>query len=116
MANTHFSIKGAIIKTYWPYIIGITTKPVGIDECGSIGLRTRRRVYEICTRSATLYGAETCALTSRLLDVLHRCDHGMLRYMAEIRWQDGRSSSELVEMCVVEDHSELRQRRLRWFG
>ena len=32
-------------------------------------------------------------------------------------WQDGRSSSEVVEMCKVEDLSvKLRQRRLRWFG
>ena len=34
-----------------------------------IGLRTRGRVYEACMRSALLYGAETWALTSRLMDV-----------------------------------------------
>ena len=31
----------------------------------SIGLRTRRRVYEACVRSALLYGAKTWALTKR---------------------------------------------------
>ena len=40
----------------------------------------------------------------------------MLRYMAGVRWQDGKSSSEVAEMYEVEDLSvKLRQRRLRWF-
>ena len=68
-------------------------------------------------RSALLYGAETWTVTSRLIDVLCRCDCRMLRYMARVRWQDRRSSSEVAEMCGVEDLSvKLRQRRLRWFG
>ena len=34
-----------------------------------------------------------------------------------MRWQDRRSSSEVVEMCGVENLSvKLRQKRLRWFG
>ena len=50
------------------------------------------------------------------MDVLRRCDHRMLRYMAGVRWQDGRSSSEVAEMCGVEYLSvKLRQRRLKWF-
>ena len=57
----------------------------------SIGLRTKGRVYEACVRSAALlYGAETRALTSRLMDVLFRCDRRMLRYMIRVRWQDSR--------------------------
>ena len=47
----------------------------------------------------------------------------MLRYKAgdtrqeRVRWQDRKSSSEVAEMCWVEDLSvKLRQRRLRWFG
>ena len=43
-----------------------------------------------------LYRAETCALTRRLVDVLVRWDHRMLRCMAGVRWQDGRSSSEVA--------------------
>ena len=35
----------------------------------SIGLRTRKRVYETYLRSALLYGAETRVLTSRLMGV-----------------------------------------------
>ena len=51
------------------------------------------------------------------MDVVHRCDRRMLRYMAGVRWQDRRSSSEVAEMCGVEDLSvRLKQRRLRWFG
>ena len=46
---------------------------------------------------------------------LCRCDGRMLRYMAGVRRQDGRSSSEVAEMCGVDDLSvKLRQRRLRW--
>ena len=69
-------------------------------------------------RSALLYGEETWALISRLMDVLCRCaDRKMLRYMAGVRWHDKRSSSEVTMMCGVEDLSvKLRQRRLRWFG
>ena len=82
----------------------------------SIGLRTRGMVYEACVRSVLLYGAETWALTSRLMDVLRRCDRRMLRYMAGVRWQDWKSSSEVAEMCGVEDFSvNLKQRILRWF-
>ena len=82
----------------------------------SIGLRTRGRVYEACVRSALLYEAETRELTSRLMDVLRRCDCRMPRYMAGVlRWQDGRSSSEVAEMCGVEDlFVKLRHRRPRW--
>ena len=51
------------------------------------------------------------------MDVLCRCDHRMLRYMAGVRLQDGRSSSEVAEMCGVESFFvKLRQRRVRWFG
>ena len=83
----------------------------------NIGLRSRRRVYEACVRSALLYGAETWALMNSLTEVLRSCDRRMLRYMAGVRWQDGRSSSEVAGMCGVEDLSaKLRQRRLRWFG
>ena len=67
----------------------------------SIGLRTRGRVYEACVRSALLYGVETWALTSRLMDVLHRCDCRMLRYKAGVRWHNRRSDSEVAEICGV---------------
>ncbi len=74
-------------------------------------------MYEACVRSALLYGAETWALTNRLMEVLRSRDRRMLRYMAGVRWQDGRSSREVAEMCGIEDLSaKLRQRRLTWFG
>ncbi len=56
----------------------------------NIGLRSRGRLYEACVRSAILYGAETWAMTNRLMEVLRSCDRRMLRYMAGVRWQDGR--------------------------
>ena len=66
-------------------------------------------------RSILLYGAETWPLTSRLIDVLHRCDRKMLRYIVGVRWQDGRSSSEVAGMVELKAFL-LRQRRPRWFG
>ena len=61
----------------------------------SIGMRTRGRVYGAYMRSAVLYGVETWALASRLMDVLcGPCDCKMLRYMAGVRWQDRRSSAQ----------------------
>ena len=71
----------------------------------SIRLRTRGRVHEACVRSTLLYGAETWALTSRLMDILHRCDCRMLRYMTGMRWQDGKSGSEVAEMSGIKDLS-----------
>ena len=59
----------------------------------SIGLMIKGRVYEACVSFALLYGAETRALTSKLMDVLCRCDHRLLRYMAGVRWQNRKSSS-----------------------
>ena len=83
----------------------------------SIELRSRGSVYEACVRSALLYGAETWALTDRLTKVLCSCDRRMLRYMAGVRWQDGRTSIEVAKACGVEDLvSVLTRRRLRWFG
>ena len=36
---------------------------------------------------------------------------------AGVKWQDGKSSTKVKEMCRVEDLSvKVRQRRLRWFG
>ena len=37
--------------------------------------------------------------------------------MAGVEWQDGKSRTEVSNMCGVEDLSvKVRQRRLRWFG
>ncbi len=82
-----------------------------------IELKSRRNVYETCVRSALLCGAETWALTDRLMDLLQSCDRRILRYMVGVKWQDRRSSKEVAEMCGVEDLSaKLRKRKLRWFG
>ena len=67
----------------------------------SIDLKTRGRVFEVCVRSALLFGTETWALTDRLMDVLQRCDCKMLRYMAGVKWKDGKSSTEVRDMGGV---------------
>ena len=39
----------------------------------------------------------------------------MLRYIAGVRWNDGRSSSEVAEMCGVEDLSvEAKKTEMVW--
>ena len=58
-----------------------------------------------------MYGAEKWALTSRLMDVLHKYDCRILRYKAEVRWQDGRSTVAVIwqrTKCGVEDLSVSR--------
>ena len=83
----------------------------------SIDLKTRGRVVEACVRSALLYGTETWALTDRLMDVLQRCDCKMLKYMAGVKWQDGKSSIDVRDVCGMEDlFVKMRQRRLRFLG
>ena len=44
-------------------------------------------------------------MTSRLVDVLGRCDWRMARYIAGVKWQNRRSSSKVAEMCGVKDLS-----------
>ena len=83
----------------------------------SIDLKTRGRVYVACVRPALLCGTEKWALTDRLMDVLQSGDCKMLRYMAGVKWQDGKSSIEVRDMCGVDDLSvKVKQRILRWFG
>ena len=68
-------------------------------------------------RSALLNRTETWALKDNLMGILQRCEYKMLRYMAGVKWQDGKSSIEVKDMCGVEDLSvKLKQRRLRWIG
>ena len=82
----------------------------------SIDLKTRGRVYEACVRSALLFGTETWTLTDRLMDILQRGDCKMLKYMAGVKWQDGKPSIEVRGVCGVEDLSvKVRQRILRLF-
>ncbi len=64
-----------------------------------------------------LYGAETWALTRKLMEVLRAIDHRMLRYMAGIRWQDRVSSADVANRRGIEDlETVLRRERLRWVG
>ena len=53
-------------------------------------------------RSALHYRTEIWALTDRLMDAPQRHDHQMLRYMAGVKWQDGKSRIEVRNMCGVE--------------
>jgi len=79
-----------------------------------IPLKVRGFVYESCVRSVVLYGAETLALTSKLEDILKRCDRRKLIYMARVRWQDRLSSEEVVKRCglkMIQD--KLRQKQFK---
>ncbi len=72
---------------------------------------------EVCIRSVMLYGAETWALTNKLMEVLRGCDRRMMRYLAGVRWQDRVISEEVARRCGIREIEViLRQRRLQWFG
>ena len=82
-----------------------------------IPLRIRVDVFCSCVRPVLLYGAETWALTGRLEGLLRSCDYRMLRHMLGVRWQDRVTNEEVLRKCSVYDIvSEVRRRRLRWFG
>jgi len=49
----------------------------------NIPLRIRGSVYESYVKSVMLYGAETCALTGTLEDILKSCDSRMLNAWLE---------------------------------
>ncbi len=71
----------------------------------------------MCIRSVMLYGAETWALTRKLMEVLRASDRRIMRYMAGIRWQDMVFSADVVNRYGVEDlETVLRRKRLRWYG
>ena len=51
------------------------------------------------------------------MDVLQRCDRKLFRYIAGVKWEDGKSIIEVRDMFGVEDLSvKVMQRRLKWFG
>ena len=82
-----------------------------------IPLRHRGNVYGACIRSVLLYGAESWAMTQRVLGILTSCDRRMLRYMAGLSLQDRVSSAEVASRCGVEVLENVaRRRRLRWYG
>ncbi|MPC49071.1 putative methylmalonyl-CoA mutase, mitochondrial [Portunus trituberculatus] len=82
--SVSMTMNGAVIPTMAMFIVAAEEQ-----------YKTEDRGKGICVRSALLYRAETWALTYRLIDFLCSCDHRMLRYMAGVKWQDGRSSSEV---------------------
>lgn len=43
-----------------------------------------------------LYNAETLAVTGRVENILKRHDQRMLRYIAEVKWQNKASREEVV--------------------
>ena len=82
-----------------------------------IPLRHRGNVYDACVRSVLLYGAESWAMTERVLGILTSCDRRMLRYMAGVALQDRVNSAEVASRCGVEALEHVvRRRRLRWYG
>ena len=63
----------------------------------NIPLKTRGEMYDICVRSAMLYGAETWAMTGATENIMKRSDRRMLRYIAGVKWQDGVTSEEIAK-------------------
>ncbi len=83
----------------------------------SIPLKSRAQVYKVCIRPALLYSAENWPLTERQEATLQSCDSRMLRCMTGIRWRESIRNEEVADRCgLMILKSELRQRRLRWFG
>ena len=83
----------------------------------NIPLKSRGGVYSACIRSVMLYGTETWSITKRQEQVLVSCDRRLQRYMAGVRLTDRVSSEEVAAWCGLEQlETEIRRRRLRWFG
>ena len=89
----------------------------GILVNRNIPIKNRIRMYQACIRPVLLYGGETWPITKRLEQLLRSCDSRMLRYMANIRWEDRISNEEVLHKCRLQEISSvLRKQRLRWFG
>ncbi len=82
----------------------------------NIPLGSRAQVYRPCVRLVLLYGAETWATTKQLEALLIQCDVRMLRYLMEIRWEDGNSNEKVVRSGLESLEELQRMARLRWFG
>ena len=82
-----------------------------------MSLRTRRKGFNACVRSALLHGSETWAPTAPDLQRLRRNDRSMVRRICGVRDDDEVSSDSLCAMLGVEEvTAALCTRRLRWYG
>ena len=61
-----------------------------------IPLRHRGNLYDACVRAVLVCGAESWAMTERVLGILTSCNRRMLRYMTAVSWQDRVSSGEVA--------------------
>ena len=82
-----------------------------------MSLRTRRKVFNACVRSALLHGSETWAPTAPDLQQLRRNDRSMVGWICGVRDDDEVSADTLCGMLGVQEVTvALRTRRLRWYG
>jgi len=70
-------------------------------------------VYDSCVWSVILCGAETCAMTWKVEDILKSCDWRMHRSMAGVIWHDKLSREEVAKKCGLKElKGKLRHRKL----
>ena len=85
----------------------------------AIPIKTRGKVYNVCVRSAMLYGSECWALTQSSLARIRRNDRAMIRWICHVasdEIQSVKSDSLLVKLDIPPLDVMLRENRLRWYG
>ena len=83
----------------------------------SLPVKTKRRIYSTCVRSAMLHASETWPMKSEDLKRLCRNDRSMVRWICKVKTTDDITSAEMYSRLGLLDLSVIiRQRRLRWFG
>ena len=82
-----------------------------------LSLRTRGRLYNACVRSAMLHGSETWDPRESDLTCMKRSDRAMMRLICRIQSNEP-STTEILcaKLGLAEICSEVRARRLRWYG
>ena len=69
-------------------------------------VENERKVYQICVRSAILYGSETWCLREREVELLKRIEKAMIRAMFAVNLIDQKSTKEVMQMLGITVHIE----------
>ena len=66
-------------------------------------LKTNRKVYKSCVRSAMLYGSETWCLREKQMATLRGTQRAMIRAMCDVKLLDQRNSEELMDKLGIKE-------------
>jgi len=96
---------------------GAFTQLTNVWKSGSIGTKTKIRIFNTSVKSVLLYGSETWRLTKQTTNKLQAFVNSCLRKILKIRWPDTIRNEQLWEQTNQQRiEIEIRRRKWKWIG